>query len=385
MKIHRLWHVTYICLIFILLLITNTKNSLAQENTSQRSILLLIDASGSMMGAKMDSVKSAAKQIIKMLLPCNTEFAIMGFTGKKEDPIPYRLDFTTNPTDLFTFIDNLKPWGGTLIGAALKTSSLYFTAHKKTSKATKQSIILLSDGQSDDNVTLALKELKERDALIQTECIGYDLLKDKTAVEQLQQIVTATGGEYYSATAVSNVIKAFYKSSIKTIIRDVPVVVRKYQKSLKFSLPVGDIHKMLTTQNWFLDSIQINVSDSLYEMAQFITQESMQDTMPKSLVFDDPRRVSLFIDKGAGPDALKKWVEGNFTFFKNTLTITILNYYFKLQVKAIHNRSLVLCVNKFKFVTENTNEPKDEICDCSNKITNDNPYILVYFSKAGCY
>jgi hypothetical protein len=110
----------------------------------------------------------------------------------------------------------------------------------------------------------------------------------------------------------------------------------------------------------------------------------MQDTLPKSLVFDNSKKVSLFIDKGVDNDINKKWIEGNFTFTKNALAITIRHYYFKLMVKAISKNSLVLCVNKFKFATENTKEPEDEICDCTNKITDDNPYILIYFSKAGC-
>jgi uncharacterized protein YegL len=370
--------------IILVIILSWSNYCTAQNPKNQKSVLLIIDVSGSMMGEKMDSVKSAAKQIITMLLPCNTEFAIMGFNGKVENPVPFRMNFSTNKIELFAFIDKLKPMGGTLIGAALKIGSFYIAEHAKLNKTSKHTIILLSDGKSDDNIAQALKDLKEKKALIQTECIGYMLTEEKIAEQQLAQIAMETGGEYYSATAVSNVIKAFFKSGIKTIIKDVPVMVRKNNKGFNFKLPPPNSYKMLTTQNWFLDSIQINVSEEIYDMVKLTTEENMQDTMPKSLVFDNSRKVSLFIDNGIGYMNYKKWVEGDFTFTNNALTIKILNYYFKLIVKDIDKNRLVLCVNKFEFLSFSTNEPKEELCNCSNSIASNSPYILVYFSKAGC-
>jgi hypothetical protein len=338
-----------------------------------------------MMGVKMDSVKSSAKQIINMLLPCNTEFAIMGFTGDKDNPVPYRLNFTTNKTDLNGFIDKLNPWGGTRIGAAIKVASLQFKGYSKLGKNKRATIILLSDGLSDDNIAAALKEIKDQNAFVQTDCIGYDLLKEPIAEQQLRQIAFVTGGEYYQAFEASNVIKAFVKSGIKTIIHEVPVAVRKRNKDFNFKpLCNENYYKLLTTQNWFLDSIQINAPDSIYAATLFITNENMQDTLPKSLVFDNAKKVSLYIDNGSGSEINKKWVEGNFNFNKDALTITFLDYYFKLIVKAIDKKTMVLCVNKFQNVVDRSMGSDEEICDCSNKIKKDAPYILVYFSKAGC-
>lgn len=357
----------------------------AQTNQTSRSILLLIDASGSMQGLKMDSVKSAAKQIITMMLPCNTEFAIMGFTGDKDNAVPFRLDFTTDRTSLFTFIDKLKPWGGTRIGAALKTGSLYLKSHSQINKRSKPIIILLSDGRSDDNVYEAFNELNSRKSVFQTECIGYDLLKDKTAEDQLMFLASKTGGEYYSATDVTNVAKAFFKTTIKTIIREVPVVVRE-RTDMSFVLNASEkVQKRLTSTNWFLDSIQINASPSTYEMAKMMADDNMQDTLPKSLIFTNAKRVSLFIDKGANSeDEFQKWVDGNFTFVNNTLSISILQYYFKFVIKSIDKRTLVLCLNKFAFLSKDMKEPDDVYCDCTNKVPRDYPYIVIYFSKAGC-
>jgi uncharacterized protein with von Willebrand factor type A (vWA) domain len=126
-----------------------------------QSILCLVDVSGSMKGAKIDSVKSAAKKIINMLLPCNTEFSILGYSGKSDKPIRYYKNFTTNRNELLTFIDSLQPGSNTPLAAALKTACFSFK-NNKNPKSVKQTIILLCDGRSDDNITVALKELGER-------------------------------------------------------------------------------------------------------------------------------------------------------------------------------------------------------------------------------
>jgi uncharacterized protein YegL len=370
-------------IVFCLTFYSFFRNCQAQDAAPRHSVLLLIDVSGSMSGVKIDSVKSAAKQIIKMLVPCNTEFSIMGFSGKKENPVPFRLDFTKDVFDLLSFIDNLKPEGGTLLGTALKAASFYCTAHKGSTPA-HQSIMLLSDGRSDDDIPAALKELKEKNALTQCECIGYVIDNDKTAEGQLKQIAAETGGEYYAATDVSSIIKAFLKTSIKTIIHDIPVVVRQGNGKLNFQLNTDNAYNLLTRQNWIVDSIQINVSEALYDITQSISEENMQDTLPKSLVFDNYKKVSLFINKGMPGDTHKKWTEGGFTFNKNALAITVLHYYLKLVVKSVDQHSLVLCVNKFKNLTDNIGEVNEEACDCANKMSETQPYILIYFSQAGC-
>jgi uncharacterized protein YegL len=371
---------------FLIVLIVTSSSPIKCQvpNTDNpHSILLLIDVSGSMVGAKIDSVKSAAKQIIKMLLPCNTEFAIMGFSGKKDNPVPFQMDFSKNEFDLLTFVDKLKPEGGTLLGMALKKACFDFSNHK-TNKQAKRSVILLSDGRSDDNIPAALSELRDRNTLIQCECIGFDIENDKIAEGQLKQIAHETGGEYYVATDVTNIIKAFLKTSIKTIIHEIPVVVQKNNKNLNFPLLPDNFYKLLTTQNWILDSIQINVSNELYEITQQIADENMQDTLPKSLIFDNSKKVSLFINKGSDSDANKKWIEGNFTFAFNSLSITIQHYYFKLILKTINDHAMVLCVNKFKNFRDYVGEENEQICDCGNKVNATNPYIFIYFSKAGC-
>ena len=354
-----------------------------QISENLHSILFLIDISGSMTGAKIDSVKSATKQIVRMLLACNTEFSVMAYSGKKENPAIVSLPFSSDEKKLYKFIDSLKAEGGTPLGAALKRGTFYFNGGKNP-QSVQQTIILLSDGRSDDNIAEALRELKERKSMIRCECIGFDIENDKPAQDQLKMIAKQTGGEYYVASNVSNVIKAFLKSSIKTIIREVPVEVRKSAGKFNFSMPENNVYRMLTNQNWIVDSIQINVSGQLFDITEQIAEDNMQDTLPKSLVFDNSNTVSLFINKGADIDINKKWVDGYFRFDNNTLSITVKSYFLKLVIKKIEKNSLVLCVNKFRNLKGDMGDVSDVVCDCSNKINVSQPYIFIYFSQAGC-
>jgi uncharacterized protein YegL len=368
-----------------LLIITSiiTANIKARESSQIQSILLLIDVSGSMEGAKIDSVKNAAKSIIKMLLPCKAEFSVMGYSGASDNPIQFQHGFTTNKNELFTFIDKLKPNSNTPLGAALKAASYYFKANKN-SASTKQTIILLGDGRSDDNISEALKELKERSSLIQCECIGFCIQNDKQAEEQLKLIAHETKGEYYVATEAANVIKAYIKSSIKTIIGDVPVVVRSVNGNLNLQKLANYNFQKITNQNWIVDSIQINVTPDIYTIAQFISGENVQDTLPKSIVFDSNKKVSLFINNGSSTDENTKWIEGRYFFDKNALTINLPEHYLRLVIKQFNSQSMILCVNRYKSHADSTIETSEEICDCGNKVLSGKPTILVYFSQPGC-
>jgi uncharacterized protein YegL len=369
--------------ILLAILFFNIQTVKGQDQERVRSVLLLIDVSGSMIGPKIDSVKSATKKIIHMLLPCQTEFSVMGFSGKPDNPISFRLDFTRNEARLDSFINALVPWGATPLGAALKSASLYFTAHQNP-HSIQQNIILLSDGRADDNINAAIKELKAQKSIIQCECIGFDIVKDKVAQDQLAQIANETDGEYYVATNVKNVIKAFLKSSIKTIMHSVPVEVRQHYGEIIFPTVADDPFTMMSRQNWVVDSIQINVSEKLYDITSLLAEENMQDTMPTSLVFENDKKISLFIRKGTDANAHKKWIEGNYVFSHRTLTIHISHYTLRLVVKTIDKHTMVLCVNKYKNSDDFSGDISEEVCDCNDKMNETNPYIFIYFSQAGC-
>jgi hypothetical protein len=66
------------------------------HNTVNASLLLLIDVSGSMQGAKLRSAKKAALESIKTSLRKGVEVSILAFSGSCNSPISKRINFTTN-------------------------------------------------------------------------------------------------------------------------------------------------------------------------------------------------------------------------------------------------------------------------------------------------
>jgi uncharacterized protein YegL len=372
----------YLLLLFIFFCFG--KNILAEDPGDRQSILCLIDVSGSMKGQKLDSVKSAAKQIVGMLLSCNVEFSIIGYAGKSENPFKYYKNFSVNKTELLSFIDSLQSEGNTPLGAALKAASFSFK-NNKDKRSKRQTIILLCDGRSDDDIASALKTLKERNSLIQCECIGFDIDNDKLAQSQLKDIANTTGGEYYNASDAAKVVKNFYKSGIKTIIKEIPVTVRERNKNFDFPQVRGNVQKMLTAKNWMVDSIQVNAATDIFNMVEATVENNIQDTLPKSLVFDNEKVLSVFINEGTNDNPNKKWIEGKYLADYNVLSITLRNHVLKLVIKKINSRSLVFCVNQYADKENDMVGSDGELCDCKNKINPQNPYILIYLSQAGCY
>ncbi|HEY9124075.1 MAG TPA: vWA domain-containing protein [Bacteroidales bacterium] len=368
--------------VILILLAINNLIAIARSIEEKQSILFLIDISGSMKGPKIDSVKSATKRIVEMISPCGAEISVMGFCGEKDNPIAYRLNFTSDKDKICNFIDSLRPNGNTPLGAALINATYYIKANKSP-QSVKQTIILLGDGRSDDNVAEALKELTAKKALVQCECIGFCVQNEKYAEQQLMDIAQTTHGEYYVSSAATNVFKAFLKTSIKAFIKDIPVEVRQIKKGFNFKeIAVADF-KTIAEQAWVLDSIQINALPEIYNITSIITNENIQDTMPKALVFDANRKVSLFINNGTQADAYKKWIDGRYTFDRNTITINLPEHFIKMVVKKVDNKALVLCVNKYRNLVDSMIEG-GELCDCSNKPSTEKPTILVYFSRPGC-
>jgi hypothetical protein len=94
--------------------------------------------------------------------------------------------------------------------------------------------------------------------------------------------------------------------------------------------------------------------------------------------------ISLYLNYGSNADTNKKWVDGKYLFDYNALSINVQKHFLKLVIRKIEKNSMVLCVNKYKDTQNDMVETDDEICDCKNKIKEGNPYIFVYFSKAGC-
>jgi Mg-chelatase subunit ChlD len=169
----------------------------AYTGTVSASLLLLIDISGSMSGAKLKSAKQAAMETIATSLKKGVEIAILAFSGNCGNPISKRIDFTTNKQSLKSFMNSLSASGGTPLGNALKIANNYLYQSKAAASQT-QMIILLADGDDNcGNINSVMANLKNKGIIFRHQTIGLEVSSNSKAARQLQSIATRSGGVYH--------------------------------------------------------------------------------------------------------------------------------------------------------------------------------------------
>lgn len=178
--------------------------------TVNASLLLLIDVSGSMQGAKLKSAKQAALESIDTSLKKGVEISILAFSGSCGNPISKRINFTTDRQLLINFVNSLSSGGGTPLGNALKIANNYLHKSKSTSSQT-QMIILLADGDDNcGNISSVMAKLRGQGIIFRHQTIGLEVKSNSNAAKQLQSIATKSGGVYHHVKdhkQLSNIFK----------------------------------------------------------------------------------------------------------------------------------------------------------------------------------
>ena len=182
------------------------------------SLLLLIDASGSMgdaIGAGNAEVKiAAAKRAAAAALGRaagggSVEVAVLAFSGDCSNPVPRYQDFTRDVDRLTRFIASLQPGGGTPMADALLFANR-FLARNGSASAADRMIMLLADGQNDcGDVGQALASLKASGVIFRHETVGFGIMPNSAAAQDLRQIATQTGGAYHHAADASQLSDVF--------------------------------------------------------------------------------------------------------------------------------------------------------------------------------
>ncbi|TET88520.1 MAG: VWA domain-containing protein, partial [Sulfurovum sp.] len=166
-------------------------------NTVNASLLLLIDVSGSMQGAKLRSAKKAAIESIDISLQKGVEISILAFSGSCSNPISKRINFTTDKRRLTSFVNSLSSGGGTPLGNALKIANNYLHQSKSSSSQT-QMVILLADGDDNcGNISSVMASLKSKGIIFRHQTVGLEVSSNSKAATQLQSIATQSGGVYH--------------------------------------------------------------------------------------------------------------------------------------------------------------------------------------------
>lgn len=187
-------------------------------NTDIRaSLLLLIDASGSMAGKRMSEAKRAAKEAIARAAASEgTEFSVASFSGECSAPSVSMLPFTRDRATAEQFIDSISASGGTPLGPAVALANRSLDAQRAPTSAV-QMIILLADGaDSCNDLDAQVTKLKRDGVLFRHETIGLEVAPGSDAAAQLQRISSASGGSFHHA-ARSEDLSASFDAAIENI------------------------------------------------------------------------------------------------------------------------------------------------------------------------
>lgn len=175
-------------------------------NTADRSVLMILDASGSMNAvlpsgeSRFEVARRATKDVAKFL-PGDAQLALRLYGSKSPRADHNCLDTavavpfgpaSTSAGQIAASVDAAKAQGYTPIAYVLTQAARDFRAD-----ARKRTIVLVSDGKEtcDGDPALAGKELA--DAGITVHTVGF--IADAAARMQLQAVARATGGSYFDA------------------------------------------------------------------------------------------------------------------------------------------------------------------------------------------
>lgn len=175
-------------------------------------VVLIIDRSGSMAGAKLPAAKTSAKRFIDVLgnSDVDNRIALVSFSTSATTNSP----FTNNYASVKTQVDSLNASGNTCQECAVKAAHAEIVARGRP--GVKKVVIMLTDGQANwveggnSQVTAAVGEAKALDAVknsFQTQGTVFFTIglgeKDATGntrffgPEFLMKVATTTGGKHY--------------------------------------------------------------------------------------------------------------------------------------------------------------------------------------------
>ncbi len=201
-------------------LIDAAKNKKGKK--AEKSIILLIDTSGSMSdNNKIGNAKNAAVQAVRKMGQ-STEIAIMSFSGGCGSPTSLVCKFSSDVGELISAIESLSPGGGTPLAPAVGVASEYM---KSSAQGKSGEIILMTDGQNDCGaISDATNAVRSSSIPTSVSTIGFDIESNPRATEDLRTIASQTGGRSYSAKDQRELVHAFSRALLLNAIKkDDPV------------------------------------------------------------------------------------------------------------------------------------------------------------------
>lgn len=171
-----------------------------------KNVVMVIDDSGSMQQSDPDNSRYAAARALVQQMDTDNQVAVVTFSEEAAVVQPLiSLRNTENREQVSEVINNLQTTeGGTNISGALTEAMNVISSDGEAGRGAM--VILLSDGFSEFNTATELNEYKSRGIAVNTIGLALD---DQSGPLLLQDIATATGGQYYDVTDAGRLGEVF--------------------------------------------------------------------------------------------------------------------------------------------------------------------------------
>jgi hypothetical protein len=352
------------CIILISLLTIFNVKPFAQEINADDSysIIFLIDVSASMSGEKIESARNAASQMLKIYSKYNTEFSVMAYSGRCDNPITYKLGFTNDTSNIHSFVNKLSTGNSTPLASAYKIAAEYMLTGSK--RGTRKIIVVLGDGADDcGNLENVLYELQNKDMLYQTITAGLET--DIEATSDLQTIATRTGG-YYTNANPSNLLEV---EMPKTYLIPMIKIITGYSRKAP---------ALLNYENYENATLSAELSNAVFKLDSLTYFVHPDNYWGMKITIKDVPYIFSFNTNGFTyyvPDE-SKWLNGTCNISDNEFTISANieegeKTEYRCRVKYISSKRMELCLIKYE---------EESYC-CSPKIGPDDSAFILYFTR----
>ena len=231
------------------------------ESTSLADIALIIDSSGSMGDPSNPSDPnnlriSGAKLFIDSADP-KVQIAIIDFDSSARTFAPLTFADFAGKTSLGSAVDRVDANGGTNIDAGLQQG---FQELNASTSSAKKAAVLLTDGEDSSSTRQVVSDYAARGWLVYTIGLGSGVNRQK-----LEDIATATGGEYFYAAHDSDIQsvypKILAKMTNKSVVASYKGYINENQVITKDVTVDENIDQMDTSMTWDGSSIELVLID----------------------------------------------------------------------------------------------------------------------------
>jgi Ca-activated chloride channel family protein len=181
----------------LLVALVSTAVAAPKKKHEHGTLVILIDRSGSMQGARLDAAKDATKAAVGALDPSD-DVAVIAFDSLAFKLAPLGAASKLDPRD----IDRITAGGGTNIRPALALAY-----HVLGGVKGKKHVVLLSDGEAPTDGLVELLEKMSHDEDITVSTIGIGDA-DRSLLQMIQE---AGGGRLYMVDDLGALPKVFMK------------------------------------------------------------------------------------------------------------------------------------------------------------------------------